>query len=131
MPAQKPVFFDITPANINDITAAKQPMPIAPGATYVFDLGYYDSAWWAKLTATGCIFVTRLKSSTLLHDPEPRGVQPGGAVLSDQIGRLSPRMAGSPPGAADISRSRPGKPNAPAPLRSASAPRPRSRRATP
>ena len=31
------------PANVNDITAAKA-MPIEPGATYVFDLGYYDYA---------------------------------------------------------------------------------------
>ena len=45
--AQKPVYFDITPARINDITAAKDLLPIEPGATYVFDLGYYDFAWWA------------------------------------------------------------------------------------
>ena len=33
---------------LNDITAA-QALPIAAGATYVFDLGYYDFAWWASL----------------------------------------------------------------------------------
>jgi len=38
--AQKPVYFDITPARINDITAAKDLLPIEPGTTYVFDLGY-------------------------------------------------------------------------------------------
>ena len=47
--AQKPVYFDLTPARINDITAAKCLLPIEPGATYVFDLGYYDFAWWAGL----------------------------------------------------------------------------------
>ena len=38
----------VTPANVNDITAAKQ-MPIEAGATYVFDLGYYNYGWWALL----------------------------------------------------------------------------------
>ena len=41
-------------------------MPIEPGATYVFDLGYYDYAWWAKLDAAGCRIVTRFKSNTPL-----------------------------------------------------------------
>ncbi len=36
-----PVYMAITPAKINEITVAKA-MPIEPGATYVFDLGYYD-----------------------------------------------------------------------------------------
>ncbi len=37
----RPVYHSVTAANVNDITAAKE-MPIEPGATYVFDLGYYD-----------------------------------------------------------------------------------------
>jgi hypothetical protein len=61
---QKPVFFDIIPARINDITAAKDLVSIEPGATYVFDLGDYDFAWWAALAAAGCTFVTRLKANT-------------------------------------------------------------------
>jgi hypothetical protein len=36
----------ITPVRLNDITAA-QALPIAAGATYVFDLGYYDFAIFA------------------------------------------------------------------------------------
>ena len=39
--ADCPVYLAVTPANVNDITAA-QAMPIEAGATYVFDLGYYD-----------------------------------------------------------------------------------------
>ena len=42
-----PSFAEVTPANVNDITVAKA-MPIKPGATYVFDLGYYDYGWWAN-----------------------------------------------------------------------------------
>ena len=91
--AQKPVFFDITPANVNDITAAKELMPIECGATYVFDLGYYDYAWWAALAAAGCTFVTRLKCNTPLREVEPRAVAPGGSVLSDQVGLLPERLS--------------------------------------
>jgi hypothetical protein len=47
-----PLYLEITPAKVNDITAA-QAMPIEKGATYVFDLGYYHYAWWAQLDAAG------------------------------------------------------------------------------
>ena len=46
--ADQPLYLMVTAANVNDITAAQQ-MPIEAGATYVFDLGYYDYGWWAKL----------------------------------------------------------------------------------
>jgi hypothetical protein len=46
-------------------------MPIEAGATYVFDLGYYDFAWWAQLDAQGCRLVTRFKKNTPLVDPAP------------------------------------------------------------
>jgi len=38
-----PVHFVVTPRRVNDITPAKA-LVIEPGATYVFDLGYYDFA---------------------------------------------------------------------------------------
>src|SRR5271166_361979 len=38
-----PVYMAVTVAKVNDITAAKD-MPVEAGATYVFDLGYYDYA---------------------------------------------------------------------------------------
>jgi Domain of unknown function (DUF4372)/Transposase DDE domain len=37
----RPVYHAVTAANVSDISAAKE-MPIEAGATYVFDLGYYD-----------------------------------------------------------------------------------------
>jgi hypothetical protein len=52
-----PVYHAISAANVNDITAA-QAMPIEPGATYVFDLGYYDYRWWAELDQACCRIVT-------------------------------------------------------------------------
>ena len=93
--AETPLYLDITPARVNDITAAKT-MPIDPGATYVFDLGYYEYAWWAELDAAACRIVTRLKSNTPLKVIETRPV-PAEAeqIVSDQIGFLPERLAKS------------------------------------
>ena len=63
--ADRPIYAAVSAANVNDITAAHQ-MPIEPGATYVFDLGYYDYGWWAKLDTAGCRIVTRFKANTPL-----------------------------------------------------------------
>ena len=60
-----PVYHVVTPAKVNDVTVAKA-MPIERGATYVFDLGYYDFAWWAALDAAQCRTVTRFKANTPL-----------------------------------------------------------------
>jgi hypothetical protein len=83
--ADRPIHAVMIPANVNDITVA-QTMPFAPGATYVFDLGYYDFGWWAKLDATGCRVVTRFKSNASFHVVDERPVAGGGAILSDRIG---------------------------------------------
>jgi hypothetical protein len=77
------------PGRVNDITAA-QAMPIEPGATYVFDLGYYDDAWWSKLDAAQCRIVTRLKSNTPLRVVENLPVPADGEILSDRIGHPAP-----------------------------------------
>jgi hypothetical protein len=89
--ADRPIYAAITPARVNDITAA-QAMPIEPGATYVFDLGYYDYAWWAKLDAAQCRIVTRLKSNTPLAVVEELPVAADGPILSDRIGHLPARQ---------------------------------------
>ena len=88
----RPVYHAVTPAKVNDIVAAKE-MPIEPGATYVFDLGYYDYAWWAKLDAVGCRIVTRFKANTPLEKARPQPLVPGESVLSDRIGFLPGRQA--------------------------------------
>ncbi len=90
--ADCPIYASFSAANVNDITAA-QAMPIVKGATYVFDLGYYDYAWWAKLHGAGCRIVTRLKRNTPLAVSELRDVRPGGPILSDRIGKLPQRQA--------------------------------------
>jgi hypothetical protein len=90
--ADCPLYAAVTPTNVNDITPAKD-MPIDPMATYVFDLGYYDYGWWAKLDAAGCRIVTRLKSNTRLTIAAENAVAAGGPILSDRIGRLPRRLA--------------------------------------
>jgi hypothetical protein len=92
--ADRPIYAAVTPARVNDITAAHD-MPIEPGATYVFDLGYYDYGWWARMDAAGCRIVTRFKANTPLslvaENPLPRG----SAILSDRVGHLPARQAKS------------------------------------
>jgi transposase len=90
--AGRPVYHAMTPANVNDITPA-QAMPIEAGATYVFDLGYYDYAWWAQLDEAGCRIVTRFKTNTPLNKARNLIVPPDSDVLSDRIGFLPARQA--------------------------------------
>lgn len=88
-----PTYFSITPARVNDIVEAKK-MPLLPAATYVFDKGYYDFAWWAALTRSGCRFVTRIKENTTaqlvqaLPLTDPR-------IKSDRLIKIAHRMAGN------------------------------------
>jgi hypothetical protein len=89
--ADRPIYAAITPARVNDITPAHR-MPVEPGATYVFDLGYYDYAWWAKLDAEGCRIVTRYKRNTPLVVIEELPVAEGSTILSDRIGLLPYRQ---------------------------------------
>ena len=92
--ADCPIYASVSAAKVNDITVAQR-MPIEPGATYVFDLGYYDYAWWAELDAAGCRIVTRFKSNTPLNVVEELPVAGGSNILSDRIGFLPARQAAS------------------------------------
>jgi hypothetical protein len=92
--ADRPIYAAISAAKVNDITLA-QAMPVEPGATYVFDLGYYDYRWWAKLDAAGCRIVTRFKANTPLAVVAELPVPKKGAILSDRIGHLPARQARS------------------------------------
>jgi IS4 transposase len=92
--AERPVCFAVTPANVNDITAAKA-VPIEPGATYVYDLGYYDYGWWAKIVDAGCRFVTRLKKNTPFAVVAKNPVPKNSNIVSDCVGYLPQRLANS------------------------------------
>ncbi|HWA88812.1 MAG TPA: IS4 family transposase [Rhizomicrobium sp.] len=90
--ADQPVYAALSAANVNDITPAQE-MPIEAGATYVFDLGYYDYRWWAKLDEAGCRIVTRFKKNTPLSLLKELRVPKGSNVLSDRIGFLPTRQS--------------------------------------
>ena len=90
--AERPLYLEVTPARVNDITAAKA-MPLEPGATYVFDLGYYDYGWWAKLDRMGCRIVTRLKKNTPLAVAAEQALPDGSELLYDRIGLLPERLS--------------------------------------
>jgi IS4 transposase len=92
--ADRPVYFAVTSAKVNDITAAKA-MPVEAGATYVYDLGYYDYGWWAALDDAGCRFVTRLKKNTPFAVVHENRVPKTGNIVSDRIGYLPARLANS------------------------------------
>lgn len=90
--ADCPIYAQVSTANVNDITIAQQ-LPIQPGATYVFDLGYYDYRWWAELDDAGCRIVTRFKKNTPLSVIEERSVAASSTALSDRVGFLPPRLS--------------------------------------
>lgn len=89
-----PLKAEVTPDTVNDIIPAKA-FNIEPGATYVFDLAYYDYGWWAELDRQTCRFVTRLKSNTRITETARRAVPEGSHILSDRTGLLPKRMARS------------------------------------
>ena len=86
-----PVRYAINLSRENDMVPAKK-FPIEPGATYVFDMGYYSFIWWGKLDAEGCRFVTRLKSNTPTRTVEERAVSKGGKIILDRVVMLPKRL---------------------------------------
>jgi IS4 transposase len=92
--ADRPIYFAVTASNVNDITAAKA-MPIEAGATYAFDLAFYDYGWWAQLDDADCRFVTRLKKNTPFTVIGENRVPKNSNIISDRIGHLPTRLAQS------------------------------------
>ena len=88
-----PTYFSITPARVNDIVEAKK-IPVLPSATYVFDKGYYDFAWWAALIKAECRFVTRIKENTPAQLVQTLPVTDP-SIRSDQLIKITHRMAGN------------------------------------
>jgi hypothetical protein len=89
--ADKPLYLEVTAANVNNITPAKA-MPVEAGATYVFDLGYYDFGWWAKLDQAGCRIVTRVKANSKLSRTRELALPEGSGLLYDRVGQLNKRV---------------------------------------
>ena len=92
--SERPSYTEVTPANVNDITV-RQGHADQAGATYVFDLVYYDYSWWAELHTAGCRLVTRLKVNAPLAIVHENALPDGSPILSDRIGLLPARQAKS------------------------------------
>lgn len=92
--ADQPIYAAVSPARAHDVSVAHA-MPIVPGATYAFDLGYYDYGWWAEMDAAGCRIVTRFKSNTPLELVAELPIPKGSTILSDRVGYLPARQANS------------------------------------
>ena len=78
-----PVFFDITPANVNDIEVVKS-LKIISGASYVFDRGYMKFDWWNELDEAKCRFVSRMQRSVKYEIVSENEVF-GENIISDKI----------------------------------------------
>ena len=79
-----PHYAVITDGKKSDISVART-LDLPKGAMVVFDRGYCDYNWFAKLTASGVHFVTRLKSNAAFVAVESRPVVAGSGVRRDEI----------------------------------------------
>jgi IS4 transposase len=92
-PAGKAVdYVEITPAKINDITAAAD-IPLEADKVYVFDKGYCDYNWWKAIADKGSVFVTRLKKNAAYKVTQTHAIadEDKGFILKDQTIVLTTR----------------------------------------
>lgn len=87
---EAPVRARFSAANVNDRDVGVE-MPIEKGAMYVFDKGYCDYRWWAKLAAESAYFVTRFKRNAALRVESERPIpaEDAGTILDDRIVRFA------------------------------------------
>lgn len=60
--ADHPRDAAITPSTVNDVVVGRE-QPVEAGATYIFDKGYCDYAWWTRIHRAKACFVTRPKTN--------------------------------------------------------------------
>lgn len=63
---ETPVHCRFSAANINDVEEGRR-LSLVRDATYVFDKGYCDYNWWARIQDAGAWFVTRFKRNARLR----------------------------------------------------------------
>ena len=79
-----PHYAVITEGKTSDITVART-LDLPKGAMVVFDRGYCDYNWFAKLTANHVRFVTRLKANASFVVVESRPVVANSGVRRDEV----------------------------------------------
>ena len=83
-----PEFVCVTEGHWHDHQILAKIEPKA-GVVYVFDRGYYDFAWYQRLSAAGSVFVTRPKRTLLCEVLEEHPTAKGSGVRRDQVIRLT------------------------------------------
>jgi hypothetical protein len=83
-----PLFADVTAAHTNELKIA-QMVDVPKGSIITIDRGYIDYGLFAKWTAQGVFFVTRLKKKSLIEVVEERPVDTDSGVLADCLIRLT------------------------------------------
>lgn len=82
-----PCYAVITEGKTADVTVAQQ-LKLPKGSLVVMDRGYNDYRMFARWTAEGVGFVTRLKKNAMWASLEERPVKSGGKVRRDTEGRF-------------------------------------------
>ena len=88
-----PVHYEITTANLNDITYACK-LEISANTTYVFDKGYYKFSWWKEIDENKSFFITPLKKNSPTKVVKAREVESAEIISDDEV-RLSERLSHS------------------------------------
>jgi hypothetical protein len=78
-----PKYAVIEPARKAEIKVARK-LPLEPGTILVFDRGYTDYKWFARLTKQGVYFVTRQRWNGYYRVVNQRKVPQHGNILADQ-----------------------------------------------
>jgi hypothetical protein len=78
-----PTALVITEGKRHDVTVARE-QAWAPGTILVFDRGYLDLEWFARLTNAGVWFVTRMREMVLYEVVQGRDVPSRGGVVADE-----------------------------------------------
>ncbi len=79
-----PQFAVITDGLRSDLSVGMS-MPFEPGATVVFDRGYYRFGWWLSLTRRHVFFVGRRKENARFTVLRQNPVAPGTAIRKDEV----------------------------------------------
>jgi len=90
-----PVFGHVTEGKVGDVKVA-QSLDFPRGSIVALDRGYMDYQLFARWTEAGVFFVTRLKANADVARVESWPVPATSNVLSDQLIRLQPFVAGRP-----------------------------------
>lgn len=91
--AALPTCFELSSPKTSD-TALGRSLEPRPGASYVFDKGFTDYAWWQGIVDAGAIFVTRLKTNAHRREVAATGGRTAFPILADnrlKLGHRKPR----------------------------------------